>query len=239
MEDISLWNKWHGCQCVKQILLENGYDSSCSLKLLDDSNLDDLENCVEKDWQTILSSIEKCSHFEIYSKQQKSGQKFKFLLGHRALLLNWCKELNKPANEETIHDEHIDESKLEKLSFSIKHPAFSPIMKELIISALINYKKSANNHRFADLLRDFAIYIYIMAGKAAYEIIAANIPLHKSISKLNRLVILFSPNSVKKCSRYFPILNKTHQIFLRIFYFDFYVTEKKYSSKISWSYEIL
>lgn len=171
MDNISLWNNWSGCQCVKQILLENGYDSVCSLKLLNDKNLDDLENCIEKDWHTKLCSIEKCSHIEIYSRQQK----FKFLLGHRALLLNWCEELNKP-----IYDENIDEKNVQKLLFGINHPAFSSIMKDLIAFALINHEKSPNNHRFSDLLRDFSIYIYIMAGKATYEIIAANIPLYKA-----------------------------------------------------------
>lgn len=167
MVDNNLWKNWHGCQCVKKILTQNGYESEHGLQLLDESNLERLENFIGNDWQSILGSVTKCDHFKIYTKQQK----FKFLEGHKRLLLNWCKELN---------EKKLDgKSQLAEQSF-VENPAFSPIMKVMITAALNNFQKPANTRRFPDLLKDFATYIYIMAGKATYEILAANIHLPKA-----------------------------------------------------------
>lgn len=169
MEDNELWKKWSGCQCVQEILIQNGYDNVNSLKLLSESSLKELENCIQEDWQRILNSVEKsleksckkCTHLEIYSKQKK----FAFLIGHKTLLLKWCQELN--------------EVKIEEQSFFIDNPAFPPMLQNIISTALNNTGKEARARRFP-LLLDFAIYLYIMAGKTSYEIIAANIPFPKA-----------------------------------------------------------
>lgn len=86
--------------------------------------------------------------------------------GHRAVILDWCQnKLNEQPSDDT---------------FSIKDVSFSPILREMIISASSNYHKTPNAHRFSKLLMDFSVYMYIMAGKATYDILCANLPLPKS-----------------------------------------------------------
>lgn len=53
----------------------------------------------------------------------------------------------------------------------------SYIMKELVRTAKMNCDKTRNRNRYSDKLRDFAIYIYIMCGKACYEILSHNLTL--------------------------------------------------------------
>lgn len=103
----------------------------------------------------------KCTHSETYSAQKK----FKFLIGHRFALLKWCKS--------------IEEDK-KTTSFHLENLAFSPIMREMIDSALKNFDKPDNTNRFSGVLKDFAAYMYIMAGKASYEILAANLPIPRA-----------------------------------------------------------
>lgn len=142
---------------------ENGFDNIHSLKLIDEKYLDQLELCINQHQQSIQNIIKvlNCIHSTIYSAQKT----FKFLVGHRIVLLNWCKNLNKDKTS-TL--------------FNTGNPAFSPVMQEMIKSALGNVEKPANSRRFSNLLMDFSTYIYIMAGKASYEIISANLPLPKA-----------------------------------------------------------
>lgn len=83
------------------------------------------------------------------------------------MLLKWCQDL---AEERDSLNESID----------INSAAFSPIMVELIRSALKNQNKAPNARRFSEVIMNFSIYLYIMAGKACYEIISSNLPLPKA-----------------------------------------------------------
>lgn len=160
-----MWQKWEGCQCIRHILFENGYDSLHSLRLLDETSLVSVENCVNEDRQRILQTIPQCVHSKTYLEQNS----FKFLIGHKIALLKWCKAL----------DENEPQSSLSS-TFSLHNSAFSPILRDMIIAALGNFDKPPNRRSYSSLLMDFGIYLYIMVGKASYEIIAANTPVPKA-----------------------------------------------------------
>lgn len=115
--------------------------------------------------KTLIGSIKTeflgdCSHIEYY----KNSQNFKFLPGHRLFILKFSESLPEADGNDAFQR-------------AFQHPAFSPLLQNLIQTALKNYDKSSTNKRYSNLLTDFAIYIYIMAGKAVYEVIAANLPL--------------------------------------------------------------
>lgn len=159
--DNNLWRTFPSCDCLKQMLLKCGFDSPEYLKgVVKVDELTELEKYIDQD-RTILN-FPVCLHKETYANQKT----FKFLPFHRILILNWS------ANADTCSNS-ID-------SISIEHPALSPVLREMIRAALSNYKKLPTNNRYPDLLMDFAMYLYIMAGKASYEVICANIPIPKA-----------------------------------------------------------
>lgn len=80
-----------------------------------------------------------------------------FLPGHKLLILKFAQS---PIQTN------------EKQAF--KHPAFSILLQNLIETALNNYQRRPTNNKYSDLVADIAIYIFINAGKACYEVIAAN-----------------------------------------------------------------
>lgn len=141
-----------------------------SLKLLNENNLDRLEKAIDEEREVLLNL--NCAHAETYKGQKK----FKFLTGHRIVILKWC---------ETLNDESHQASSNE--TFNVNHPAFSPIMRCLILDTMNNFGKPPNTNRYAKLLMDFSIYIYIMAGKATYEILSKNmaLPAPSTIGKPN------------------------------------------------------
>lgn len=166
-----IWNNFPGCECLKFILMDSGYENLASLKCINDKLLSDLEKYVEEN-RSILDNL-TCNHKNKYLQRKT----FEFLPGHRALLIDWC--------ENQLKDYSND-------AFTRNHPAFSTILRELIGSALNNQNKPIRSHRYSEKLIDFSIYLFIMAGKACYETISLNLPIPKS-STICRLpfVILF------------------------------------------------
>lgn len=154
------WNDFPGCVCLKSILINFGFDSIPSLKGISDEKITELEKKVEKN-RSIIEGI-ACEHAKSYNKSTK----FEFLPGHRSLLLDWCQ-----------NDLHKVE---ENRTFTTENAAFSPLLREIINSALFNHNISKNGHRFSEAIMDFSIYLYVMAGKACYEMLCANLPLPKS-----------------------------------------------------------
>lgn len=146
---------------MKHILIECGYDNIYSLKLINDDKLNALEMEMNTHPQVIQSF--NCTHSKVY----KSQPKFKILLGHRTLLLHWIQNLSQTENQSS------------ERSIDIDHPALSKIMSEILRCFLANHNKPPNNRRFSELVMNYSIYLYILAGKACYEIICENLPLPK------------------------------------------------------------
>lgn len=164
MSSNKIWTQFPGCECLKSILSSFGYDNPYSLKCLNtNTTLIELEEQVQKN-NSIIGRF-TCEHAERY----KLSTKFEFLAGHRALLLNWCQNLNNPVSKQDDIDAFIN-----------KNPAFSTILKEIIKSALANHGKPPNTKRFSQTLMDFSVYIFIMAGRACYNVLSANLPIPKT-----------------------------------------------------------
>lgn len=158
---------------MKEILCKFGFESSISIESLDDTQLAEIENGVNH--QLIQDLGSKCDHIKTYESQAK----FHFLLGHKILLQKWIKTVIK------FHSDFMSSQ-----TFKKNHAAFSPTLRSMIDAALVNYGRTSNARKFSKNLMDFAIYLYISAGKASYEILCANLPLPKgnTISKYFNLI---------------------------------------------------
>lgn len=148
---------------------KSGFDSPTQVQL-NQSELNQLEESINQN-RTIFGtigteSLVKCSHIEYY----KQCENFKFLPGHRLLILKISQG----------HENQIFE-----------HPEFSILLQNLIQTALNNYEKPSNNYRYSNFIMDFAIYVYIMAGKACYEVVAANLPI-PSASTIGKYIFKIS-----------------------------------------------
>lgn len=122
-----MWDDFPGCKCLKFILCQTGYDNVPSLKCLTEINLIALEQYIEEKREIIGGMTLKCSHIQNYKMQSP----FIFLPGHKQLLLNWCQNLI-----------------LEENKFSTNHPAFQPILREIITASLSYHNKSSNIEDF-------------------------------------------------------------------------------------------
>lgn len=129
---------------------------------LTELTLNELEKGISKNGTIFENFSTRCVHAANYVNM---NQNFAFIPGHRILLLNFSQRPHQTDSNEAYN-----------------HPAFPILLQYLIKTALNNHEKSASNARYPELLMDFAIYIYIMAGKSCYEIIAANLPLPSAVT---------------------------------------------------------
>lgn len=148
---------WNGFQLfVKQSipssivdnLIATGYDNSISLFGLNEIEIKTIENLVN-------------GKFNSLAEQYSSSKPFEFLPGHKKLLtcLGKMAENYRPCAKKT------DDWDISKASV---------LMQELVKSA----RENANaRRRYSNVIMDFASYIYMRAGKCAYEILCANLPL--------------------------------------------------------------
>lgn len=153
------WENFNICKCLKIILKENGFDNCLSLRQLNVETLHTLEDYIEKN-RNFLEKLPSC-HDTMYKNQTP----FSFLPGHRISLLHL--------------PEYLTESDTRSDTFSIDNPAFSRILKELVMSSLNNANKPQTARRFSKVLLDFSMYIYMASGRASYEILSANLPMPK------------------------------------------------------------
>lgn len=144
--------------------------------------LNEFEDYINQNRRILTECLGNCSHIKSY----QSNQNFKFLPGHKLLLLKVAQSPPRIDKNQTFEP---------RFASRFKHPGFSTLLQHLIETALNNFEKAAANNRYSDLVMDFAIYIYIMAGKACYEIIAANLPLPSAVTIRNyyfQIIVLIS-----------------------------------------------
>lgn len=165
MDNIFL--EFPGCDCLKLILINSGYDNLSSLKCINQERLNELEKHIDKNRENFEASLEvlTCDHKNRYLEQKT----FQFLPGHSAVMLDW--------RQNEIQNRVQDEVQNKTKTVNKEHPAFTRILKEIIASALTNHTKTANLHRFSEILMDFSIYLFITAGRSCYETLSANLPL--------------------------------------------------------------
>lgn len=131
-----MWATFSGCECIQHILRNCGYDNMYSLNCINEINFAEIENYVDENRTKILDFNSTCTH-KAYDKQNK----FQFLPGHRMLILKWCSELQSCKIPNELSNE-----------FSVNHPAFSPMLKEIIVSALSNHNKVQTARRYTKLI---------------------------------------------------------------------------------------
>lgn len=142
---------------TKGILTACGYDNIISLSELDIEEISVIENYANQagKMNSKLQCVLKRSDSEIFS----------FLPGHKKVLL----VLSQKAKE------YKNKSKCKQ--WDLSNATF--IMRELINSMSENSNTPANGHRYSEAIQWFATYIYMMCGKAAYEVLCNNLPLPK------------------------------------------------------------
>lgn len=144
------------------ILKQCGYNNFANVADLNSETITEIEQYFNDNSKYVLKSLE-CSHSETYNKQEV----FKFLPGHRKLIPNFPK--------------YVQSIKATKVSFHQSQPnnmtEFSYLLKLLIETAEHNSNKVPTQYRYHEMIRHFAIYIYIMAGRACYETLSRNLPL--------------------------------------------------------------
>lgn len=165
-----VWQSFTGCPCLQTALIKSGYADFFSLETINENSLAEIEQYISQEgaqfWDSNASSSSStvCNHVGTYKNQDN----FEFLPGHRRCILNWCSNLR--LREKQITDPSIE-------TFSTDHPAFKPVLREIVSSALGNQMKTSNRNRYSDIVHDFGTYIYMLGGKKCYEIMSANIQI--------------------------------------------------------------
>lgn len=131
---------------VKSILVENKFDNVLSISELNEEFISILE-------QTLSAN-------------------YKFLPGHRALLLGLPKKIEGFIKWRSQHKTAATDILIS--------PNISFIFKELVKTALANCNLEAKQRRYTDAIKNFAMYLYIMCGRQAYEVLSSNLPLPQS-----------------------------------------------------------
>lgn len=151
-----MWANFPGCNCLQHILSEFGFDNALSLKLITEDYINEIEKCINSSRESMLQSL-NCPHATIYRSQAT----FKFLPGHRILIMSWPAQI-------TSDEVSNETDQFSSQFFTVKHPAFSPILREIISCALTNQNRDPKGRIFTDLLMNFSVYIYILAGKVVH-----------------------------------------------------------------------
>lgn len=148
--------------CIKKVLIFSGYDTLSSLQSISPDSITRIENYMDQNGENIIQGLDCCYH-DSYKEQKK----FKFLPGHYDFLLILSKNITHYiTNERTCLKQAVEHN----LGLSV-------IMKELIYTSLRNETVDKNNAQYSDIVRNFAIYIFILCGRSCYEVLYENLPI--------------------------------------------------------------
>lgn len=177
------------------MLVNSGYNNNLAIENIQESDLERIENYANEKLNTVIKSLNCC--FADEYKNDINKKQFKFLPGHRTLILSlpeYAKRLRETkleTNTRTKTFEQASELPSELQSDSVKfweqfneislrinnEPAFSNMLCELITNALKNFKKTPNQYRYSEIIKHFSTYVYMMCGRNFYETISRNLPI--------------------------------------------------------------
>lgn len=146
--------------CVKSFLNLSACESLTALREINENNIVEIGEFMSNCDRNVLDELD-CCHSEQYKKQTK----FKFLPGHRAVLLSLPNKIRQNS-----------EKKCEKKCVQ-SNTEFPVILNELISTAQENALKLKNSSEYSNTIRFFFTYIYLMSGKSAYETLQKNLPI--------------------------------------------------------------
>lgn len=147
--------------CLKQFLSVCAYDSLYSIQNINLESIRDIENHMN----TCLESVHNldCCHSNAYKTQTT----FKLLPGHKDFLLSMStyKTFGSHLNSE--------------------QPPNFPVLDAMIRNSFQNAACHKNHATYDDLIRYFATYVFLMAGRSCYEFLRANLglPSTKTVCK--------------------------------------------------------
>lgn len=146
------------CEII-QILIQNGYDNTLAMREITDDEISIIERAVGKKYEPVLETSR-------YYSEWNSSEPFMFLPGHRKLIKELGKEVAK-------FMAYVDTREKADIHF----PDAPSILKEMIKSLKQNKNVSKSHRRYSEALQWFSAYIFILSGKAAYEILCSNLPM--------------------------------------------------------------
>lgn len=150
--------------CIVKILEETGFNNSVCINTIGQVELDSIEKYVNDSLRHVVDGFD-CCHSEAYQNQKV----FRFLPGHRALILNLKNYLDKI---------RLLKSSSNSVNNTMRHyNEFTFVLKTMIETAERNAGKVPTQYRYSEIIRYFAIYIYMTCGKLCYETLSKNLPL--------------------------------------------------------------
>lgn len=152
--------------CIKVILIQCGFDNLLSIQTINERLINDTEVYAAKNLVKEIGEL-KCCHCKTYHGQI-ANKRFEFVPGHRALIL----ELGKQCSSQEFLAQFTT-----KTNNKSNESAFSNLLAELVNTAHANFEQSPHLNRYSDLIKYFAMYMFMACGKFCYEIICRNLPM--------------------------------------------------------------
>lgn len=168
---------------IIKILKATAYNSALSIAVMNEEEIKQIEKFIRD------RKLDDLLNGSVYA----NSNEFAFLPGHRKLLL----ALGKKAE-----DYELISSNAARLEKEIKFPCASFLMKELIDSMDNNSNVASKGRRYSDIIQNFSIYIYLLSGKAAYEVLCSNLPLPQvpTICELENSIKSYAETCFYLCS---------------------------------------
>lgn len=178
-------------EVIKHVLRASGFENVLVLRDITEDDIAIIErfvndNCAK--WWKKYRKVEK---------DYSASRDFCFLPGHKKILFEMAKFLrNNPSHakncDESVNQEddrpghrnNDDIASTDNLPIIRERMAeYSVIMKQLIDSAEKNHNIPSQGRRYGEILKYFCTYVYMLAGKFAYENLYANlsVPAYSSI----------------------------------------------------------
>lgn len=147
---------------MKTVLNLCGFNTFLSFTEITPSTIRTIEEFVSSQFATQIAQID-CCHAEYYKSQISRGQ-FKLLPGHEMLVLVLPKYIEKYQTAYMNQVIQLD-------------GRYSFIMNEMLKTAEENKYKEIHGRTYPDSLRFFAVYQFLLSGRAAYKMFQSNLPL--------------------------------------------------------------
>lgn len=154
-----LWNNFQSFVKISiptiiiEILIASGYNDPFLLSGMTEKEIKSIEIFVSDNSHTLC---------ERYSNLKP----FVFLPGHKKLLMGLAKKAEEYELKHKPSMKKIDDW----------NQSNTPVLMKKLIKSM-HENSNTPRHRYSDTIMDFALYIYMVAGKSAYEVLCANLPL--------------------------------------------------------------
>lgn len=189
-------------ECIKKILSICGYDSMLGISEIDENAVTEVEQYVNNN-RNIIRGLECC-----FANTYKKLEKFRFLPGHRILILHLSNRINETFESKKSGNSNdfvvSKQSVIESGSADRGTDKYSFLLNLLIDSAEQNCGVPKNRYRYDEVLQLFSTYVFLSSGRSCYELLSSNLSIpskyticelvlctHFSNTQIKHLVISF------------------------------------------------